>query len=536
VVMVERIKAIPAKILEWWNKFTAKQKTIIVCIGAGVILALAILVTVLTRPQYVALANCETTKEASVITELLDGEGLTYQTSADGLTIKILKKDESTANLLLGANDIPAASYGIENVTNGGFSTTESDKQKTYKLYLEKKMEEDLMTMSAIKKADVQFSIPENDGTLIQKEEESHASIILELDGEFTQDNAMAVARIVATALGNETTNNIVIIDTMGNLLFSGEENYSISGSANSQLAVKQQAEKMVQEAVRKVLLGTNEFTNVEVSSNLALDFSSKELTDHKYTAADGQDQGLKSHEDVYEAEASGGTGGVPGTDSNGTDNDTTYVMPDTEQSSSSTSERSTDYLPNESITKETVPPGVIKYSDSSLSAAAINYKVVKEEDIKAQGLLDGITWEEYKAANGARTKLDVDPDLVTVVAKATGIPEENIMLVAYEEPMFIDREGGAMSATDIVTIVLIVVILALLAFVVLRSMAGEKKTEQEEELSVESLLQSTPEADLEDIELDDKSETRKLIEKFVEDNPEAAANLLRNWLNEDWG
>ena len=25
------------------------------------------------------------------------------------------------------------------------------------------------------------------------------------------------------------------------------------------------------------------------------------------------------------------------------------------------------------------------------------------------------------------------------------------------------------------------------------------------------------------------------LIEKFVEDNPEAAASLLRNWLNEEW-
>lgn len=534
--MMDKIKAIPAKLLEWWNKFTAKQKTIIVCIAAGVVLALAIMATVLTRPQYVVLANCETTKEASVITELLEGENIQYKTSADGLTIEVLKKDESTANILLGANDIPAASYGIENVTNGGFSTTESDKQKNYKLYLEKKTEEDLMAMEAVKRADVQFSIPENDGTLIQQEEESHASIIVEIEEEFTQDNAMAMARFVATALGNDTTNNIVIIDTMGNLLFSGEENYSITGNANSQLAVKQQAEKMMQEAVRKVLLGTNEFTNVEVSSNLLLDFSSKELTNHEYTPADGQDQGLKSHEDIYDAESTGGTSGVPGTDSNGTDNDTTYVMPDYEQSSSTTSERSTDYLPNESISKEVVPPGVIQYDQSSLSAAAINYNVVEEEDIAAQGLLDGITWEEYKAANGQRTKLDVDPDLVTVVSRATGIPEENIMLVAYEEPMFIDREGGNISTTDIITIILIVVILALLAFVVLRSMAGEKKTEQEEELSVESLLQSTPEADLEDIELDEKSETRKLIEKFVEENPEAAANLLRNWLNEDWG
>ena len=40
---------------------------------------------------------------------------------------------------------------------------------------------------------------------------------------------------------------------------------------------------------------------------------------------------------------------------------------------------------------------------------------------------------------------------------------------------------------------------------------------------------------ELEDIGYTEKSETRILIEKFVEENPDAAALLLRNWLNEDW-
>ena len=53
----------------------------------------------------------------------------------------------------------------------------------------------------------------------------------------------------------------------------------------------------------------------------------------------------------------------------------------------------------------------------------------------------------------------------------------------------------------------------------------------------VEQLLATTKEnQSLDDIEFSDKSETRKMIEKFVDENPEAAANLLRNWLNEDWG
>ena len=58
-----------------------------------------------------------------------------------------------------------------------------------------------------------------------------------------------------------------------------------------------------------------------------------------------------------------------------------------------------------------------------------------------------------------------------------------------------------------------------------------------EPELSVETLLEATAEAteQLEDIGYNEKSEVRLMIEKFVDENPEAVAQLLRNWLNEDW-
>ena len=32
--MLDRLKEIQAKVLEWWNKFTSKQKTIIIAIVA----------------------------------------------------------------------------------------------------------------------------------------------------------------------------------------------------------------------------------------------------------------------------------------------------------------------------------------------------------------------------------------------------------------------------------------------------------------------------------------------------------------------
>ncbi len=533
--MADRVRGLLDKVLAWWNKFTAKQKTILVSATAGAVFLIALITAMLTRPQYILLAECETTKEASEITALLDANSLKFKISDDALRISILKEQQSDAELLLGANDIQSVGYSIDNVVDGSFTSTEADKQKKYQLYMEKKLENDfLRKFTAIKSASVDLSLPENDGTLIASDEEAFASILLELDGEFDTDNAAFLARAVATAIGNTTTNNIVILDTEGNMLFSGDDNYTMSGMANSQLSVKTQAENVVKNEVKRVLLGTKEFDNVEVASNLILDFSTTDSTEHTYSAPEGQTQGLLSHEATFNSESTNSNGGVPGTDSN--NDGTTYQLQDNSESSSTQTEEERDYLPNETITSKTIPAGLIKYDESSLAVTAVDYNMVREEDAKAQGLLDGITWEEYKLNNQGKTKIDVDQELYNVVANATGISADRITIVAYRENRFFDKQGLNVTATDVMQIVLVIVILALLAFVVLRSMRGEKEEAQDEELSVESLLQSTPEENLEDIGVESQSETRKLIDKFVDENPEAAASLLRNWLNEDWG
>ena len=532
--LLERLRELGNKILEWWNRFTAKQKTLIVSGIAVLILAIVIIVNRLIQPEYILLRECETTAEAAEVRDLLEEESMTYTISDDGLTIRILREELSDANLLLGANNIQSADYTIDNVTSGSFSTTESDKQKRNVYYLERKLARDFMRFTAVQNASVELTIPENNGTLLAEREEASAFILLTLKEEFSTESAAYLARAAATAIGNETTDNIVIMDSDGNMLFTGDDNYSLSGTTNAQLSAKTEAEKLLIGEVRKVLLGTGEYDNVEVATNLVLDFSTYEEVEHTYTPADGQTQGVLAHEDLFESENESGVGGIPGTDSN--DDDTTYVLEDNGYSHSSQSEQSRDYLPNERIRTTTTPAGLINYSQSSITVALLKYNVIREEDARTQGLLDGITWDEYKLANKERTRLEVDDEFYEAVANATGISSSNVSLVAYSENVFFDREGSGITATDVLQIILIIVILALLAFVVLRSMRGEKHEEEEEELTVEGLLQSMPETAIEEISLENETDERKMINKFVEENPEAVANLLRNWLNEEWG
>ena len=99
------------------------------------------------------------------------------------------------------------------------------------------------------------------------------------------------------------------------------------------------------------------------------------------------------------------------------------------------------------------------------------------------------------------------------------------------------DSPSVFQTASFWIQIALAVVILGLLAFVVIRSARPLTVEETEPELSVEEMLATTKENQpaVDDIDIQEKSETRKAIEKFVDENPEAVALLLRNWLNDGW-
>lgn len=532
--MAEKLKELQAKVLEWWNRYTSKQKTIYVSIAVGIVFTLAIIIWVVSQPQYVRFRSCSTAAEASQIYDALESAGYDVKISSDGLKIDIEESQVGNAEITLGGAGLSSTEPDLSSVLSGGFSTTESDKQKLYVDYLQSDLEANFENYKAVKTAKVQIYYPEQDGTLIAKQEEASCYILLELNGTFTSDNALTMAKAAAAKLGNSSTENIIIADVDGNTLFSGEGDYTTAGQASSFLELNDQAESYIKSKVTQALLMTGQFDMVEVAPYLNFDYSEYEYAEHNYSAPDGRDEGMKTSESTTESENSSGSGGVTGTDSNDEDS---YMWEDGSNTESSSSTHDVQYAPNESMLKQMTPAGIIDYGTSSITVTAISYNVIYEETAKSQGLLDGgITWEEYKAANASSTKMVVDEDFYSAVATATGIAESRITIVAYRENLFYDAEEQEINWNTILSIAMIVIILALLAFVILRSMGSTKEVEQEEELSVENLLQSTQEEELDTIEAEGKSDVRKMIEKFVDDNPEAAANLLRNWLNEDWG
>ena len=516
--MMEQLIALKDKILEFWNKYTSKQKTIIICVACAILVAIVLLAYFMTRPVYTDVATLSG-ETATTFDTALQGAGLDYVKESDNngnTTFKVEQSQYSDAVLLM------------------------DEKQTKATLALQSSIRKGLLNFDGVEDATVYINRPKDDGTIYADKQDTSVSVSFKMAGSKTMDSdtADAIAYYLANAVGSTKPDHIVLTDTKGNLLFNGQQDAGLGGTISSTEDYRDKLKNNFAKYVRDLLTKAG-YDDVEVSKNNIV-FDMNKLTElvTTYTTNEGQDQGLYGSSYEYKSTGASSSGGVPGTDSNGDVTDT--MITDNGDSSSETILNKYDYLPNKTVQNIEHEIGAVKKDESSIAIVLTHYRVVKEETLESQGALDNMTFDEYVDANSNVTEQQVPTDLSQLVAAATGITENNIQIRVVEKPVFEAKEASSFgdNVTNYLMVILTVLIAGLLIFVIIKGTSPVEVTEMEPELSVEDLLATTQDnaQTLEEIELEDKSDTRIMIEKFVDENPEAVALLLRNWINEDWG
>lgn len=536
--MLDRLKQIPARLLEIWKSWSKNQKIIIVSATVVFIAAVIVIAYILSRPTYEELTQCEDYNEMNTVTTLLSDNNYAYE--IDNMTVKVKKQDLTNAKMLIASNDIKPSGYSLEDALNSSLTTTESDKNKKYAKYLETKFANDIGSLDGVKSASVTVHLADDSNSFYATKKDATVAVTLDTNKTVGDDAAESIAVFLATAVGNDNTNGITIIDTTGKTLFNGADNSgSVSNiSYSSKLKYKSQIENTVAAGVKNTALSTSLFNDATVALNLDLDWDTVNKIATEYKAQEGREEGL--YDTSYELQSVGtnGASGTPGTTSNG-ESGTTYDLTDGTSSSSTYTVKQYQYLPDQLVTTTNSEPGKIVYDSSTMAVTLIKNVVYNEDDCKKLGYLDNMTWDEFKAQNADPVQVDVSSDWINMFSNATGISTDKITVLAYNVPYFTDSTKTSIfsRASFWVQIALAVAILGILVFIVLRSARPLTVEEKEPELSVEEMLASTKENQptVDEIDLQEKSETRKAIEKFVDENPEAVALLLRNWLNDDW-
>lgn len=527
--MQQTIEQMSTQLTEKWGGLSKVHK-VRLGIGVGAILVVILLsALMLSRPKMVVLYRNLELKEAASAAEVLDTQKIKYEVTDSGATIEVNEKDLNKAKFALTTEGIPKGKYTFEDALNNTMSTTENEMKAKMHRLKEVELCQALESMNQIKTADVKLVIPEEKNAFIKSEKESSASILLTLATPMTTKQVDGIARFVASSVEGLDIKDINIIDSEGNNLYSGQDGGILASNKQQELKLAAETE------IRKKVIDLLEpiYSEIRISPNLVLDFDQYEEMKEEYISpVEGENKGLVDKEIIANSQSTNTpTGGEPGTATNGGDT-TQYVFGNSTNSESKTSNKEVEYINNKTISNTVKNTGDILYDASSLAVNVFKNTEYKQEVVE-ETLPTGTTWEQFKANNSENKPLTVDPVLVEAIKNGTGI--QNVVVNGYEKAIFVDQAVYRLDIKDYLPFVLILLIILVIGLALVKFRKHEEVVETEPELEIEQMLKSAKEeVTLEEIELKESLETKRQIEKFVDEKPEAVANLLRNWLNDD--
>ncbi|MCL2752602.1 MAG: hypothetical protein FWE44_00455 [Defluviitaleaceae bacterium] len=542
-------------VLEKWKGLTKSQKIKVTAIAATVLLALVLTLVFTLRTVWTPAFDVGDAAAAAAVQEVLADEGIRSQFDQATLQVSVPQADFARARLT--AQRSPALSDpGIdwrEVFDMAGMGITNTMQHHMIVQATETSIERALIGTGIINSATVTLVVP-NTPVLIRSLSPSSASVIIGGAGRLTPEDGRAVALHVMRSVQGLTLDNITVTDTDFNLLFDGGEMVVGSGGAPVLAAIVAAERMQLERNVRNIFPMIDD---LRVSAHVAVDISERINEAIRYSNPyEGGGQGglidSESHHTIVAVSSGEGfalepgviTQGFPGSApllGEGLDEVVTVLFDD---------QGFRQHLHNRYIEHSTTPAGSIVAEDSGISIMAINDRIFDRADLVLREVIDDSEsdWAVFQYENSANVRIEGDfTDYIAMAATATGIPAENISFMMYEMNHFIDfAPTTPLPLTQIILLALTVIFIALLTFGLIRRAQPQTIDDIEPELSVEDLLVSSQ---LEDAMEAEMTETERLaqirheqdsavksqIDKFATEKPESVAQLLRNWINEDW-
>lgn len=524
--MGEKVKSIAAGAKQRWQALSKKIKIIIGVGLLAVLVTLGILAVVLSNQPYATLfADLNQTDMSAILTYLSDN-GIT-QYKVEGDTILVPENQEAALKAQVLQAGYPSSGYGYDTYfDNVGSLTTESERNQVTLYALQDRMQAVIRNFDGVKEAAVLLT-PGEDNTYVldssnKVDASANVTVTMEDGKTLTDDQVKAIRNLVSSGLAGLNVENVTISDTYGNTYSNGDDFTDLQDTSALKMKLEEQWNNNIRTRVMQALLPLYGEGNVQVSVNTVVDVDRTYTDSTNYTQeedAEGNDDSIIGSQ-IWENQVVRGTedqaGGVAGTATNSDLN--TYVeeqmQPDgTEEVISSSGQN--DYLVD---TEKQQVERTAGYIRDVMVSVTINQEV----------------------AGGTNTA-----DLYSHVGRAAGISqaeqaEKISILVApfYEEPapapvVPVELPGWAIYAA-IGGGVLFLLLLVVILLIHRRRVKKRRQLAEEEALAAAQMVPAAaPQPDIMEMQTEKSMELRQDVRKFAEENPEIAAQMVKNWLRE---
>lgn len=557
--MRERLQSWLGLGLEKWRGFTKGQKIKIGAISGIIVLALVLTLILTFRTVWVPAFENVDSVSAGVIQDILQDDGIRSRTDLVQGVVYVPASDVTRATIVVHRSpEVHRPGFNFQDAIDAsGMGVTSTLQHEMLVAADQTRIEGILVGMGGITNAEVTLVVPHSTMLLVPTTPSSAAVVLT--GNNITPDLAETVATIVQRSVRGLSLERIVVADNQGHTLFRDGQRQGSSVGAHTLMASVEQAARITAERQAADILASF-FTEIIPAANVRVDWSdiATDTIEHVNSVLDagddlGNHRGHISQEDIREVQAiMRPEGGVmePGLMANDFPGGPLLgeELPAGTMSLFET-EIARQFLYDQTRTiVNRNNAGTVMHDASSISLTGVNYVIHTRADLIALEIIEDtdVAWLQFQHDMGERVIItDMDwTEHINHVSMATGIPVANVSIMAQDRNIFVDFPPAApLPLATIVLLALLFVFIGLLAFGLVRRTAPQPIEDIEPELSVEDLLVSSQleearESEIERLqEIHDKqnSAVQEQIDKFVKEKPDAVAQLLRNWINEDW-
>lgn len=514
--MSESLSQAKNQLNDYFQKLEKKQKIVLFSSTIFTILALTGIIYYFTRPEYIEIYRNLEPKQAGEIMDALGDNNISAKFGQTSGTILVPKSDEKKAQVVVATQGLPTTKFSFDDAFSGNsFMMTSEERSKRYIYALQNYLGSIIEEIRGVKRADVALVVPEKTGFVLNSNESpAKASVKLDLEGNAALDNNSinGIAILVSNAVEGLAPENVTIHDSYGRVLNQKKDETSPSYSANTNLSLQQSVKDELERSITNFLSNVYGHGNVVVMANVKLDFDS-EVTEIKEFAPPIADEttGIpRSLQELSQNVINGGAGGAPGIDTN-TEDIPEYVEGDQNYSNYSEASKTINYEINELYKKIVKAEGQVK----DVTVAVF---------LNSNSLADGDLTAEQKA------------DLINIISAAAGLDTKVVQVgVQQFNDSFANMEDDIPTGTKtpIMPLWAIGLIFATVLGATFIVFSRRRKSKEDEIIeTIDKMIIPEPIEEL-DLQLAG-SQVKQQIEKLVNKKPEAVAQLLKNWLNED--
>ncbi len=269
-----------AQLGKLFQRYTSIQRVMIGVVFIGMISAIISLVLWANKPDYdILFSDLEPTVASRIVSELRS-QKVKYRLENNGQTIFVPAENASELRLLFAEEGLVGSTVpGYDVFDNQKIGMTSFMQKLNMRRALEGELTKTINQFPGVSNSRVHLVLPE--GKLFDDNEQGSASVVLYLkNGRYiSAEQVKGIAAMVANSVDGISAENVVVVDTEGNMLTENTDDNAVIGSAGNQWELRTSIESKLRSKVHDIVESVVGAMNAQVEVSVDLDFEQIERT-----------------------------------------------------------------------------------------------------------------------------------------------------------------------------------------------------------------------------------------------------------------